>query len=227
MKSCIDRFEFESAILERGFSHIAGVDEAGRGPLAGPVVAVAAVLPLEWIRNGLPPELEGLNDSKQLTAARREEFFSFLTNAPPVRFAIGIIDAAAIDLLNILQATHRAMAQALAALRPPPEHVLLDGLLVQSLRFPQTALVKGDTRSYSIAAASVLAKVTRDRLMLEYDRQFPAYGFADHKGYGTARHLAALARHGPCPIHRRSFAPVTQPELDLFARLHSPAPGTF
>ena len=118
--------------------------------------------------------------------------------------------------VNILQATHRAMDRALAQLDPPPEHVLVDGRRVQSLRFPQTALVKGDARSFSIAAASVLAKVTRDRLMLEYDRQFPAYGFARHKGYGTAGHLAALAKHGPCPIHRRSFAPLKRAEPQLF-----------
>ena len=125
-------------------------------------------------------------------------------------------EAETIDAINILQATHRAMNRALAQLDPPPEHVLVDGRRVHSLRFPQTALVKGDARSFSIAAASVLAKVTRDRLMLEYDRQFPAYGFARHKGYGTAGHLAALAKHGPCPIHRRSFAPLKRAEPQLF-----------
>jgi ribonuclease HII len=213
----IDRFEFERALLERGVRHIAGVDEAGRGPLAGPVVAAGVVLPVEWIRNGLPQELEGLNDSKQLTAGRREEFFSFLTCATSVRFAIARIDAATIDRLNILQATHQAMNQAVAELNPPPEYLLLDGLFVKSLLHPQLPLVKGDSRSYSIAAASILAKVTRDRLMLEYDRAFPAYGFAGHKGYGTAQHLAALTQHGPCPIHRRSFTPVKQPELKLFS----------
>jgi ribonuclease HII len=212
----IDRFEFERALVERGIRQIAGADEAGRGPLAGPVVAAAVVLPVDWIRNGLPEELEGLNDSKQLSAGRRWEYFSFLTGVAEVRFAIARIDAATIDTLNILQATHRAMNQALTELKPSPEHVLLDGLFVKTLCFPQTALVKGDSRSYSIAAASILAKVTRDRLMLEYDRAFPAYGFAEHKGYGTAHHLAALAAHGPCPIHRRSFTPIKQPELKLF-----------
>jgi ribonuclease HII len=202
--------------MERGLRHIGGVDEAGRGPLAGPVVAAVVVLPVEWIRNGLPEELKGLNDSKQLPAARREEFFLFLTCAMSVRFAIARIDAATIDAVNILRATHRAMSQAVAELNPPAEHLLLDGLFVKSLLLPQIALVKGDSRSYSIAAASILAKVTRDRLMLEYDRAFPAYGFADHKGYGTAQHLAALNAHGPCPIHRRSFKPVRQPELELF-----------
>jgi ribonuclease HII len=128
------------------------------------------------------------------------------------------VEAPIIDAGNILQATHRAMNQALAMLNPPPAHALVDGLKVTSLRFPQTPLVQGDARSYSIAAASVIAKVTRDRLMVEYDRIYPAYAFAEHKGYGTPQHLAALALHGPCPLHRRSFAPVRRqdPELELF-----------
>ena len=121
-----------------------------------------------------------------------------------------------IDSVNILQATHRAMNEAIAQLQPIPEHALIDGLPVRSLRFPQTSIVDGDCKSYSIAAASVIAKVTRDRLMVRYDGEYPAYGFAVHKGYGTPRHLSALAQHGPCPIHRRSFAPVRQPELPLF-----------
>lgn len=212
-----DQFEFERALMQRGVKRIAGVDEAGRGPLAGPVVAAAVSLPAEWISCGLPAEFAGLNDSKQLTALQREGFFERLTANGAVQFAIARIDAETIDAINILQATHRAMNQALAQLRPQPEHVLVDGLPVKSLRFPQMALVKGDARSFTIAAASVLAKVSRDRLMLEYDRRFPAYGFAAHKGYGTARHLAALAEHGPCAIHRRSFAPLkpVQPELSL------------
>lgn len=203
-----DRFEFERALTRRGLKFVAGVDEAGRGPLAGPVVAAAVLFPEEWISGGLPPELQGLNDSKQVAAGRRERFFTALTRNEAVRFAIARVEVGTIDSINILQATHRAMNEALAQLRPPPGHVLVDGLPVTSLRFPQTALVKGDSRSFSIAAASILAKVTRDRLMLEYDRQFPAYGFAEHKGYGTARHLAALEKHGPCAIHRRSFAPL-------------------
>jgi len=191
------------------------VDEAGRGPLAGPVVAAVVSFPVEWIGDGLPADLEGLNDSKQLTCAQRNEFFETLT-AGRIQFGIGTADAGTIDAINILQATHRAMNQALAQLWPAPEHVLVDGLPVRSMRFPQTALIKGDARSFSVAAASVLAKVIRDRLMLEYDRQFPAYGFAEHKGYGTARHLAALAQHGPCPIHRRSFAPLRPVQQELF-----------
>lgn len=212
----IDRFEFERPLWRAGVARVAGVDEAGRGPLAGPVVAAAVVLPPRWLENGLPAGLVGLNDSKQLTAAQRKAFFAELTARAEVRFAIARMDADAVDRWNILQATHRAMNAALAQLRPSPEHVLVDGTRVKSLRFPQTPLVKGDARSYSIAAASVLAKVTRDRLMLEFDRRWPAYGFAEHKGYGTPRHLAALAAHGPCDIHRRTFAPVRLTQVEMF-----------
>jgi ribonuclease HII len=208
-----DRFEHERALLARGFTVIAGVDEAGRGPLAGPVVAAAVIFPREWIRAGLPQELQGLNDSKQLTERQRENFFAELHRWPEIRFAIAAVEVEVIDRINILQATHRAMNDALERLQP--RHVLVDGLRVASLRWPQTPLVKGDSLSYSIAAASVLAKVTRDRLMREFDRQFPAYGFAAHKGYGTERHLAALAEFGPCPIHRRSFRPMKAAQLEM------------
>jgi len=211
-----DRFEFERVLWRQGVARIAGVDEAGRGPLAGPVVAAAAILPAKWADSGLPGELEGLNDSKQLTKTQREKFFTVLTSCGQVEFAIAQIDAAQIDAVNILQATHRAMNDALAKLTPAPQHALVDGRAVKTLRVPQTAIVKGDARSYSIAAASVLAKVTRDRLMLEFDRQWPVYGFAGHKGYGTTRHLAALATHGPCPIHRKSFAPLKAKNIELF-----------
>jgi ribonuclease HII len=211
-----DRFEFERVLWQKNLVRVAGVDEAGRGPLAGPVVAAAAILPAKWAEAGLPRELEGLNDSKQLTLAQREKFFALLTACGEIEFAIAEVDAAQIDEINILQATHRAMNAALAKLNPQPQHALVDGRPVKTMRMPQTAIVKGDARSYSIAAASVLAKVTRDRLMLELHAQFPEYGFADHKGYGTARHLAAIAAHGPCPIHRRSFAPLKAKEPEFF-----------
>jgi ribonuclease HII len=211
-----DRFEFERVLWAGGMTRVAGVDEAGRGPLAGPVVAAAAILPAKWAVSGLPRELDGLNDSKQLTGAQRERFFAFLIACGEVQFAIAQTDAAQIDTLNILRATHRAMNEALAKLNPAPQHALVDGRHVRTMRVPQTAIVKGDEQSYSIAAASVLAKVARDRLMLEFDRQWPVYGFANHKGYGTARHLAAIAAHGPCPIHRRSFAPLKARERELF-----------
>jgi ribonuclease HII len=208
-----DRLAFERQLWRQGCHRVAGLDEAGRGPLAGPVVAAAVIFPQRWLRQGWPAEWADLNDSKQLTAGRRDHYHGLLTTHHEVCWAVAHVDSAGVDELNILEATHRAMNDALARLTPAPEHILVDGREVKSLRFPQTALVKGDARSYSIAAASVVAKVTRDRLMAEYDRRWPAYGFAEHKGYGTARHLAALAQHGPCPIHRRSFAPVRQPEL--------------
>jgi ribonuclease HII len=211
-----DRFEFERVLWAQGITRVAGVDEAGRGPLAGPVVAAAAILPAKWAESGLPHELEGLNDSKQLTAAQREKFSAFLIACPEVQFAIAQVGAGQIDAINILRATHRAMNDALAQLRPAPAHALVDGRPVKTMLVPQTAIVKGDARSYSIAAASVLAKVARDRLMLEFDRQWPKYGFAEHKGYGTAQHLAAIAEHGPCPIHRRSFAPLKTAQRELF-----------
>lgn len=212
----IDLLAFERRLLAQGLTVIAGVDEAGRGPLAGPVVAAAVMFPEAWLRDGLPEALLGLNDSKQLTARKRDGYFEWLTRSSDVRFTIAESDAACIDDINILQATHRAMNQALAALAPAPHHALVDGTRVKTLRFPQTAIVKGDARSYSIAAASVLAKVTRDRLMEEHHARWPEYGFAEHKGYGTPQHLAAIAMHGPCPIHRHSFAPIRQPEPELF-----------
>jgi ribonuclease HII len=199
-------FEFERVLWRQNFRRVAGVDEAGRGPLAGPVVAAAAILPSHWSESGLPRELNGLNDSKQLTVTQRENFFQFITTCCEIKFAIAQADAAVIDEINILQATHRAMNDALAQLNP--QHALVDGRPVATMRVPQTAIVKGDARSYSIAAASVLAKVTRDRLMLGFHAQFPEYSFDEHKGYGTAKHLAAIERHGACPIHRKSFAPL-------------------
>jgi len=213
----INRFEFESALWGSNCLRVAGVDEAGRGPLAGPVVAAAVILPPTWLDSNLPKSLRGLNDSKQLTHEQREFFFTVLTQSPEIQFAVCSIDSTIIDAINILQATHRAMNQALAQLTPPPGHVLVDGLHVKSIRFPQTAIVKGDARSYSIAAASVIAKVTRDRQAAEWHQQWPEYGFSAHKGYGTPQHLEAIRQYGPCPIHRRSFAPIRpqekQPEL--------------
>ena len=210
----INSFEFEQALWKQGVTRVAGVDEAGRGPLAGPVVAAAAILPAGWAKKGLPPELEGLNDSKQLTEAQRGKFFEFLTACAEIEFAIALVEAEVIDRINILQATHRAMNEALAQLLPLPPHALVDGRPVKTLRVPQTAIVKGDARSFSIAAASVLAKVTRDQLMLKYHDQFPEYGFDAHKGYGTAQHLAAIEKFGACPIHRKSFAPL-KPEMPV------------
>ncbi len=211
-----DRFHFErEALAAGGVARIAGIDEAGRGPLAGPVVAAAVVLPRAWADSGLPEELARLNDSKQVSEKRRERLFEFISEHDGIDSAVAVLDAAVIDDINILRATHRAMNEALAGLSQAADHALVDGLRVDSLTVGQTAIVKGDSRSFSIAAASILAKVTRDRLMVEYDTKHPGYGFARHKGYGTKEHLAALAKLGPCPIHRRSFAPVRAQQLEL------------
>jgi len=213
----VDRFLHERALVASGTGPLAGVDEAGRGPLAGPVVAAAVILPRDWVLGGIPAEFRDLNDSKQLTAVQREHFFGLITGMAGIRFAVAECDHGVIDTINILQATHRAMNAALAGLgRRAVAHALVDGRPVPSLRVPQTALVKGDSRSYSIAAASVLAKVTRDRIMVAAHGRWPEYGFDVHKGYPTPAHLAAIGRHGPCPIHRRSFAPLRRPDPELF-----------
>jgi ribonuclease HII len=211
-----NRLAFERALWEKGVLQVAGVDEAGCGPLAGPVVAAAVVFPSGWLQTGLAGRLRGLNDSKQLTEEQREKFFDVLTSHPEIRYGIASVAVELIDQINILRAAHRAMSLALEQLQPPPQHVLVDGRPVKSLRFPSTPLIKGDARSYSIAGASVLAKVTRDRLMIDYDRQYPGYGFAEHKGYATPQHLAAVAERGPCAIHRRSFSPFHPVPQELF-----------
>lgn len=195
---------------------IAGVDEAGRGPLAGPVFAAAVVFPGEWILGEMPRKLRAINDSKQLTPEEREILFAEITSRSGVRFAIAQVDVAMIDQINILQASHRAMNAALAQLQPAPAHVLVDGLRVKSMTLPHTAIVGGDGLSYSIGAASILAKVSRDRLMVELDRHYPAYGFAEHKGYATPEHLAAIKAHGACPIHRQSFSPFRPTQAEMF-----------
>jgi ribonuclease HII len=218
-----NRLGFERELWQKGTLHVAGVDEAGCGPLAGPVVAAAVLFPCSWLEVGLYTKLRGLNDSKQLTEEERERYFSIITTHPEISFGIGIVDVETIDQINILQAAHCAMNIALDQLRPAAQHVLVDGRPVKSLKVPHTPIVKGDCKSYSIAAASVLAKVTRDRVMVELDRQHPGYGFADHKGYSTPQHLAALRALGPCAIHRKSFAPFQPKEMDLFIEPVVPA----
>lgn len=211
-----ERFQYERELAARGICRVAGVDEAGRGPLAGPVFAAAVIFPIEWISGHFPEPFERINDSKKLTHAERELLHDAITSCAAIHWAVAQVDAGVIDQINILQATHRAMNLALAQLQPPPEHVLVDGLRVKSIVIPNTPIVKGDGRSYSIGAASILAKVRRDRLMLEMDRLYPGYGFAAHKGYLTPEHMAALQRLGPCAIHRRSFAPLRETQKELF-----------
>jgi len=199
----------ERALRKAGLQLIAGIDEAGRGPLAGPVVAAAVILPDDFRH-------KVLTDSKQLSAAVRERLYAELTAEDSgVAWAVSIAESEEVDRINILRATHQAMRRAVAGLSIAPQHVLIDGLPVRPFPIPQTALVKGDALSLSIAAASVIAKVTRDRIMVEMDSLYPGYDFSKHKGYGTAEHLCKLRAHGPCPIHRRSFLPVRQAQLDL------------
>jgi ribonuclease HII len=199
---------FESALHARGLLRIAGVDEAGRGPLAGPVAAAAVILPRGF-------SMPGLDDSKKLSARKREQLYQELTDHNEVRWSVAIADCGEIDRLNILRATHLAMRRAAESLDPPPDHCLIDGLPVRDFPIPHDAIVKGDGISLSIAAASIIAKVTRDRMMQEIDREFPQFGFAKHQGYGTKEHLEALRIHGPCRHHRRSFQPVAQLTLRL------------
>ncbi len=199
---------FERSLYRQGIYRIAGIDEAGRGPLAGPVVAAAVMLPPNF-------RLSGLNDSKQLSGLARECYYEALVSNPEVRFGIGIASVAEIDQINILRATHLAMQRAVSGLVSLPEHLFIDGLPVSAFSLPQTAIVDGDAKSFSIAAASVIAKVTRDRMMVCWHEEFPVYEFARNKGYGTPEHLEKLRSHGPCLLHRRTFAPVAQTYLPL------------
>lgn len=198
----------ERSLGEEGFCAIAGVDEAGRGALAGPVVAGAVILPSDRL-------YEGIYDSKRLSSTERDEAYELITGTA-LAWAAGIIEPAEIDSVNILQATLRASKQALTALKKPPDFILFDALELPELMIPQQSLIKGDSRSVSIAAASIIAKVTRDRLMVEMDSVYPGYGFAVHKGYGTRVHLDAIRDLGASPIHRLTFAPLKNdkdPEL--------------
>src|SRR5438132_8624460 len=203
-------FRHEKRLRALGAIRIAGIDEASRGALDGAVVAAAVILP-EKFRH------RRLNDSKQLAPELREEIYYELIALDRIAWAVGIVDSVEIDQINILRATHKAMRAAIAALSAPPDHVLIDGLPVFPFPLPQTAIIDGDCYSLSIAAASVIAKVTRDTMMRDFCARFPEYCFSQHKGYCTELHLTKLHEFGPCPIHRRSFEPVAQPLLALEA----------
>lgn len=190
---------YERQALDQGYVRIAGMDEVGRGPLAGPVVTACVILPLEEDRI-----LEGVTDSKKLSPKRRAQLEAEIL-AQAEGYALGIVDEKTIDRINILQATRKAMAQAALALEPPPELVLVDAVGGLAIPMTQWPIIKGDLKSYLIGAASIVAKEARDRMMREYDALYPGYGFARNMGYGTAEHISALKRMGPCPIHRRSF----------------------
>lgn len=200
--------DFEKKLWQVGQNTVAGIDEAGRGPLAGPVVAAAVVF------DPAAEMIEGVRDSKKLTARRREKLYDIIQNRAAA-IGIGVVEPAEIDRLNILQANHKAMRQALGRLKRKVDHILVDGRGLPDKIYPQTAIVGGDRICYSIAAASIVAKVYRDRIMTALDAVFPGYGFARHKGYGTRQHRDAIRKLGPCPIHRKSFGGVAEHVIDL------------
>ena len=193
-------YVYERAAVTAGHTLVAGVDEAGRGPLAGPVAVAAVILPHE-------AHLPRINDSKKLSATVREELFAQIV-AIAISYHVALIDADTIDCMNILQATRMGMYEAIATLTPAPDEVLIDAVELPKLSMPSQSIIKGDAKSASIAAASILAKVTRDRLMDEYDSTYPNYGFVKHKGYGTREHIEAIRAYGVCPLHRKSFEPI-------------------
>ena len=189
--------KYETALHEQGIQYVAGVDEVGRGPLAGPVVTAAVILPADF-------DVLGVDDSKKLSEKKREELFEIIKEKA-ICYAIGMADEKRIDEINILEATKEAMGKAIHSLEIQPEHILIDALTLKNVDIPQTGIVKGDATSVSIAAASILAKVTRDRMMVDYEETYPGYGFAQNKGYGTKAHYDGLDQYGITPIHRRSF----------------------
>ena len=190
-------FLIEKEVLFKGFKFVCGVDEAGRGPLAGPVVAGAVILPKD-------DDILYLNDSKQLSAAKRDELFDIIKEKA-LSYGIGIVSHDRIDEINILQATYEAMRSAINQLDPKPDILLNDAVTIPLVDITQVPIIKGDAKSVSIAAASIIAKVTRDRLMEEYAKEYPQYGFEKHKGYGSKEHIEAIKKYGPCEIHRKTF----------------------
>lgn len=198
----LDTLIFEKTAYSKGFTHVAGIDEAGRGPLAGPVMAAAVILPTGLL-------IKGVDDSKKLSPEGRERLFEIIMSEA-LSVGIGIISPAEIDRINILQATRCAMLSAVQQLFPQPDYLLIDGISTIDSIIPQKTIKKGDSLSLSIAAASIIAKVTRDRFMIEMDTKYPGYGLAGHKGYGSAAHMDAIRKLGPSPIHRLTFGGVKE-----------------
>lgn len=190
--------KIEKEFFDKGIKYIAGIDEAGRGPLAGPVVVASVIMPEDSM-------IEGVNDSKKVSEIKREKLYDIIIEEA-ISYGIGIIYQDEIDNINILQATKKGLTSALQQMEIKPNIIMVDALTgIDTLGIPYKSIIKGDAKCYSISAASILAKVTRDRIMREWDKVYPEYGFASHKGYGTAKHIAAIKEYGPCPIHRRSF----------------------
>jgi ribonuclease HII len=210
----------EEALWRQGIEWIAGIDEAGRGPLAGPVVAAAVIFP----KNASP--INGIDDSKKLTARKRENLAEQICQTAAA-YGIGIVESWEIDAINILRATHKAMRKALGNLKMRPNYLLVDGRGLPDRIYPQKAIIRGDQVCYSVAAASILAKVIRDRLMVEYEEVFPGYGFKQHKGYGTKQHRDAIIQLGPSPIHRKSFSGVKEHLIDFYQSINPKALGKY
>ena len=194
----IELKKIDKEFFDKGVKYIAGIDEAGRGPLAGPVVVASVILPQDSM-------IEGINDSKKVSEAKREKLYDLIINEA-ISYGIGIIYQDEIDEINILQATKKGLTEAIKQMEVKPNIIMVDALSgIDTLGIPYKSIIKGDAKCYSIAAASILAKVTRDRIMREWDKIYPEYGFGSHKGYGTAKHIAAIREFGPCSIHRRTF----------------------
>ena len=199
---------FEEALYEKGYNYVCGVDEAGRGPLCGPVVSAAVILPKHEC-------IEGVNDSKKLSEKKREMLYDEIMKKA-ICVGVGISDVDVIENINILNATKEAMREAISNLKVKPDYVLIDGNQKIDIDILQDTIVSGDAKSESIAAASIIAKVTRDRMLINWDKQYPEYGFAKHKGYGTANHMQAIREYGLCPIHRRSFTKnIVKPKMEV------------
>ena len=190
--------KIEAEFFDKGIKYIAGIDEAGRGPLAGPVVVASVIMPEDSM-------IEGVNDSKKISENKREKLYEIIIKEA-ISYSVGIVYQEEIDDINILQATKKALTMAVERLEVKPNIILVDALTgIDTLGIPFESIIKGDAKCYSIAAASIIAKVTRDRIMREWDKVYPEYGFASHKGYGTAKHIAAIKEYGPCPLHRKTF----------------------